>query len=83
MMTAQFETTPRFRVVEREPLFTIPPQYDVSVVGLLYDVTQDDQRFVMSRLYEGASVEEGEEGESNAFVLVQNFFEELKQRVGN
>jgi len=27
--------------------------------------------------------DEGEGGETNAFVLVQNFFEELKQRVGN
>ena len=81
MMAARFETTPRFRVVEREPLFTIPAQYDVGLVALLYDVTQDDQRFVMSRFYEGAGA--GDEGETNAFVLVHNFFEELRERVGN
>ena len=81
MMAARFETTPRFRVVEREPLFTIPTQYDVGLVGLLYDVTQDDQRFVMSRFYEGAG--SGDEGETNAFVLVHNFFEELRERVGS
>ena len=82
LMAAQFETTPRFRVVEREPLFTVPPQYDTGLVSLFYDVTQDDQRFLMSRFY-GGTEEEGEEEETNAFVLVQNFFEELKQRVGN
>ena len=83
MMAAEFETTPRFRVVEREPLFTLPSEYQTTPVGLQYDVTQDDQRFLMARSYEGAGAEEGDEGETNAFVLVQNFFEELKQRVGN
>ncbi len=83
MMGARFETTPRFRVVEREPLFTIPPRYEGSLVGLLYDVTQDDQRFLMARPYEGAGVEAGDGGEANSFVLVQNFFEELRERVGN
>ena len=83
MMAARFETTPRFRVVEREPLFTIPSDYERSRVGLLYDVTQDDQRFLMARFYVVAGVEEGDAGQANAFVLVQNFFEELRQRVGN
>ena len=81
MTAARFETTPRFRVVVREPLFTIPTQYDISPVALLYDVTQDNQRFVMSRRYEAAR--EGDEGRTNAFVLVQNFFEELRERVPN
>ncbi len=83
MMAARFETTPRFRVVEREPLFTIPPLYATSPVGLLYDVTQDDQRFLMARPYLAGGAEEGDGGEANRFVLVQNFFEELRQRVGN
>jgi hypothetical protein len=85
MMVAQFETSPRFRVLERQPLFTIPPEYDLSLVGILYDVTQDDQRFVMARFYQGdAAAGEGEEEEATyGFVLVQNFFEELRQRVGS
>ena len=44
----------------------------------MYDVTQDDQRFLMARVY-GVDEEE----ETNAFVLVQNFFEELKHLVPN
>ena len=81
MVAAQFETTPRFRTVGREPLFTIPTEYETEPVILLYDVTRDDQRFLMGRSYTGT--EEGEEGEANRFVLVQNFFEELKERLGN
>ena len=80
MMAAQFETTPRFRIIDRESLFTIPTDYETAPVILLYDVTRDDQRFLMGRSYTGT--EEGE-GQANRFVLVQNFFEELKERVGN
>ncbi len=69
MMVARFETTPRFRVVEREPLFTIPPQYDLSVVSLLYDVTQDDQRFIMSRFFEGGDRDRGQRVRSGAELL--------------
>ena len=42
-----------------------------------YDVTADDQRFVM--IHElGLVVNEGD-----ALILVENFFEELKAKVGN
>jgi serine/threonine protein kinase/Tol biopolymer transport system component len=40
-----------------------------------YDVTSDDQRFLMIRLVEGSA-------DASELVLVQNWFEELKQRVG-
>ena len=39
-----------------------------------YDVTADDQRFVMIRLRGGAV--------GDALVVVENFFEELKAKVG-
>ena len=70
------------RVIEREPLFAIPPGYEIRRYFLLYDVAQDDQRFLMARLYEGAEGGE-EDGEANRFVLVRNFFEELKERAPN
>jgi hypothetical protein len=37
----------------------------------------------MSRFYAGAGGQEEEEEETYRFVLVQNFFEELRQRVGS
>ncbi len=40
-----------------------------------YDVTPDDQRFVMIR-NRGAE-------EENELIVVENFFEELKAKVGN
>ena len=40
-----------------------------------YDVTRDDQRFVMIR-HSGA-------GDARELIVVENFFEELKAKVGN
>jgi hypothetical protein len=42
-------------------------------------VTPDDQRFVMVR-YAGSGSEEAPAG---ALIVVENFFEELKEKVGN
>lgn len=50
MISAKFERAPRFRVLTRESVFTLSPDIDGNSVALLYDVTADDQRFVMSRL---------------------------------
>ena len=41
-----------------------------------YDVSPDDRRFVMLRIGGG-------EGAVGELILVQNFFEEVKERVGN
>ena len=41
----------------------------------MYDVRPDDQRFVMLRI--------NEEAENTELILVDNFFEELRQRAGN
>ena len=48
-MAAQVETTPSFRVTEIERLFELPPTTSVSVSAGWYDVTSDDQRFLMAR----------------------------------
>ena len=47
---------------------------------LITRITPDDQRFLMLRLAVGAGG--GGDG-GTRYILVQNFFEELRERVGN
>ncbi len=65
---------PTFVTGERRTLFSVQGFRSVTV-HQQYDVTPDDQRFVMIR---NRSVEERGE-----LILVENFFEELKAKVGN
>ena len=81
LVAAQVETGSGFQVGEKETLFTIPPGYASSTNSTLYDVVPDDQEFLMARTYAGDSQEES--GSRSRFVLVLNFFEELKVRVPN
>ena len=67
------------RVVGQETLFTIPAIYLVNPSQDFYDVSSDDQRFLMARVYVGAE----EQGAEPSFVLVQNWLEEVKARVPN
>jgi Tol biopolymer transport system component len=68
LIAAKVETSPGFRVVERTPLFdTTDYDWDITL-GLMYDVSPDGQRFVMTR-GQGASTEQ--------LILVQNWFAEL------
>ncbi len=64
---------------ERVTLFTLPPMYTTSTVNIVYGVAPGDQRFLMARAYQ----DETQESPASPFVLVNNFFEELKQRVPN
>ena len=43
----------------------------------MYDVTPNDQRFVMTRLQAGGGRDDTQ------LIVVENFFEELKAKVGN
>ena len=61
-----------------ERLFELPRETSVSVVAGWYDVTTDDQRFLMARVPLADIATDVPQP-----ILVQNFFEELKQRVGN
>ncbi len=79
LVAAQVDTDSGFRVGEKETLFTLPPGYRTAQTNTLYGVTPDDQRFLMARAYQG----ESQENTGPRFVLVNNFFEELKARVGN
>jgi serine/threonine protein kinase len=79
LVAAQVDTNSGFQVGEKETLFTIPVGYRASNTNTLFGVSPDDQRFLMARAYQGDS----QEAPERPFVLVNNFFEELRQRVGN
>ena len=79
MMVAQVETRTAFRVGERRALFRLGDEYMMGTGGSYYDVAADDQRFLMVRQ---AGVDDEEEPEAPKYILVYNWFEELKERVG-
>ena len=77
MVAAQIRTTgASVEVGDRKVLFPVE-QYFGSVNYTSYDVSGDDQRFLMMRAF-GA----GDVGAS-AVIIVENWFEELKAKVGN
>ncbi len=77
LVAAQFDTVSG-QVLERQTLFTIPAGYAVRPGQNFYDVALDDQRFLMVRDYAG----DAETEDAQQIILVQSFFEELKERVG-
>ena len=77
LVAAEVETDSGFRVLERETLFTLGPDYLLNEATDFYDIAPDDQQFLMGRRGGVAS------GADSRFILVQNFFEVLKERVGN
>ena len=76
LVAVEYETSSGFRVVTRESLLTLPPDLLYNRAADPYDVANDDQRFIMGRQY-------SEGGVAQAYLLVQNFVEELKARVPN
>lgn len=75
MAAASVRTGTRVEVVSRRALFSLAP-YALTSNYTPYDVTADDQRFLMIR-----PVGTGD-GEQRPLILVENWFEELKQKVG-
>jgi serine/threonine-protein kinase len=80
LVAAQIETLPSFRVVSQQSLFRFPAGLAPVIVRGWYDVSPDDQRFLMARPVQFGGDDEGSQIE---LILVQNFFEELKARVPN
>ncbi len=72
LMSSEVQTSPTFMVGQHRILFSAT-DYDSYPYHPQYDVTADDQRFVMLK---------DVSSESSGLVLVLNWFEELKQRVG-
>ena len=76
MIAVEVETDPTFQVVEMRTLFTLQPGYFIDVGEDFYDISADDQRFLMGR-----SFFLSEEG--NRVILFLGFSEELKRLVPN
>jgi len=77
MMAAQIRTTPTFEVTERRTLFPVPPsRYLLPGNYTGYDLSPDDQRFLLMRR-EGS----GDQEPQTALILVENWFEELKAKM--
>ena len=74
LVAVQFTEDPTFATVREDMLFSMD-DYLTSNGNPMYDVSPDDQRFVMLRI----AAEFG----SSELILVDNWFEELRQRFGN
>jgi hypothetical protein len=72
-MVVGVQTNPTFATLEVQELFSTQRYLNFDLHAQ-YDVTADGQRFVMIR---NRSTGEGE------LILVENFFEELKDKVEN
>ena len=79
VIAAQVETAPEFRVLQRETLFALEAGSAVGAGFDSYDIAPDDQRFLMIRL----ALTGPSDGGDARYILVQNFFEELRERAGN
>ena len=76
LLAVNVQTSPAFATGEVRRLFSTQDYFPFAA-HRAYDVAADGQRFVMIRLA-GAGVETETE-----LVFVENFFTELRQRMGN
>ena len=75
MVAVPVETEPTFAPGQSEVLFPAT-EFRSSVNHPMYDVTPDDERFIMIR-------QTGDVSTAAKLIIVQNFFEELKRLVPN
>ncbi len=75
LVAVQVSTDPAFALGQQEALFSVAA-YMRNPAYTLYDVTPDDQRFVMLRIGDENAV-------ASELILVENWAEELRQRMGN
>ncbi len=78
MMVAAVETEPTFSVGERRELFPLGSEYWLSGQYAAYDVAPDDEHFFLVR-----RPALGDERVAGTLIIVDNWFEELKAKVGN
>jgi serine/threonine-protein kinase len=76
LTTAAYETTPTFTITGRERLFEVGPYYREAAGWRAFDVSLDDESFLMISV-SGS----GGSGVPTRMFYVQNYFEELKERV--
>ncbi len=72
MVAAQVATSPTFSRTGLEQLFQIPGGYVLDPLAVTYDLTSDDQTFLMVR---------STAGQGGEVIVVQNFLDELRRRV--
>ena len=65
-------------MIDRTPLFPTRTGDSYNSLKALYEITRDDQRFLMYQAT-GAS----DDRPAGEYIVVENFSEELKQRVPN
>ena len=78
IVASQVSTTPTFKVDGEEFLFSVGDEYRRESVHRAYDVTRDDQRFLMLRIVESTDAEVRSD-----LILVENWFTELEEIVGS
>ena len=78
LMVAEIRPGPLLAVVERRVLFSVPEGLYFANNTTTFLITEDDQRLLMARV-----AGTGEERSRGDLILIQNFFEELKARLGN
>ena len=79
LIAAEVETGQGFRVLQRETLFALGADFGFIAGFNLYDIGPDDERFLTVRVAGPG----GETGGGGRFVVVVNWFEELRERMGN
>ncbi len=77
MVSAAVRADPTFTVGERRVLFEIGSEFVVVDVYTAFDISPDDQRFLMVRTVDA------QREEPLQLILVENFLEELKEKVRN
>jgi serine/threonine-protein kinase len=77
LTAATYETSPSFRITGRERLFQVAPYFWESGGWRAFDVSLDDQRFLMISVTGGGGVQS-----SARMFLLQNYFTEMEERVG-
>lgn len=84
-MVVEFESTTSEFVAPSPPavLFQSDPSWlFINLTGVLYDVAPDDQHFLIGAVVQTTSGST-DDGPLPSVVLLNNFVEELKRRVGN
>ncbi len=78
LVAAGVEADSVFRVLQRETLFTIGSEYLLVGGADFHDIRPDDEKFLMVR----GAISRESSGDTR-FILVENWFTELRERMGN
>jgi serine/threonine-protein kinase len=76
MVAVSVATQPTFAIRDQRVLFPVPPDVRLNATKQFYDVSSDDQRFLMIR----SLTSSGRSGHT-ALVVVENWLEEVRARV--